>query len=155
VGGRPRASPPAPRAGPEAVCVVHGPGPGSAPRPAAPRVDAYSRELLGDPCPTCAAIVNPKPKPKPQPRAKPGRAASHARIRAARAGVAAGQRRPLPAARASTRTSRPRRRPTPGELAAATSAGLTAGAIAYNRSRVDPLGIPRQRAAHLTGGTVW
>jgi hypothetical protein len=96
----------------------------------APRVDQVGRALLGDPGPRCQAALGwQPPKPKPKPRARPaGRSRS-----AARSSTSTRTRTPATAStgrHAAARTSRrPRRRPSPAELAAATRAGLTAAAF--------------------------
>jgi hypothetical protein len=97
---------------------------------AIPRLTSLGLAVLGPPCPGCRAVVDPQPKAKPKATVKPVRSAARS---------------------TPTRTRRRSR----AEVVDATSRGLTAAAIAYNRSRVDALAIPRHQAAHLTGGVLW
>lgn len=100
------------------------------------RVDQLGRLLLGDPCPACQAALGwHPPKPKPRPRAR-------SRSTAARSSTSTRATRP---ARTSTR-----HRPAPAELVAATTAGLTAAAAAYNRQAAARLGLDPAKVAHLT-----
>ena len=105
-----------------------------------PRVDRLGLAVLGPPCPSCRAVVDPQPKPKPRAKAKAARSgsASAARARtsaAARSSTATGTR-------ASTRRS--------AALVASARSGVTAAQAAYNaaacrRMHMDPADWP-----HLT-----
>jgi hypothetical protein len=123
-----------------------------------PTVDKLGRLLLGDPCLSCQAALGwhpprPKPKPKPKPRAR-SRSSSTARARTsgnpARSSTS-GRVVHLPA-------SRPQPSPDPAAslaraVVAAAFPDLTAAERArYNRAALARLGIPADRARHLTGG---
>jgi hypothetical protein len=109
---------------------------------AIPRLTSLGLAVLGPPCVGCRAVVDPQPKAKPKAKATVKSVRSAARSTSART-------------TAWSSTPARTRRPSRADLVAATQAGLTAAAIAYNRSRVDTLNIPRHQASHLTAGVVW
>jgi hypothetical protein len=103
------------------------------------RVDLIGRQGLGDPCPSCQAVLGWRPPAPPRPKPKPARSS----------------KRPVARSQASTRTrthSRTVRRPAPAALVGATRAGLTTAQKDYNLTRARALRLPPGSYEHLTGG---